>query len=260
MRTLLICHDDVELHRHGLASWLASFSDLCGILELRERRVMRWRRLRRELRRSGALGVLDVVAFQAWYRIVQARSDAEWRARTFADLRARFGSVHPDVPVHTTATASAADAVSFVAGQRPELIVAFSKQLLKPALFSIPRHGTFVMHPGICPEYRNAHGCFWALVRRDLPRVGMTLLRIDEGIDTGPVFGYFSCAFDETRESHVRVQDRVVFDNLDAIRDRLLAIAQARAQRVDTSGRASAVWGQPRLSAYVKWQRAARRP
>ena len=39
--------------------------------------------------------------------------------------------------------------------------------------------GTFVMHPGICPEYRNAHGCFWALANRDLARVGMTLLRAD---------------------------------------------------------------------------------
>ena len=51
------------------------------------------------------------------------------------------------------------------------------KVILKEKIFGIPRVGTFVMHPGICPEYRNAHGCFWALVRRDLERVGMTLLR-----------------------------------------------------------------------------------
>ena len=48
------------------------------------------------------------------------------------------------------------------------------------------------MHPGICPEYRNAHGCFWALANRDLNKVGMTLLRIDKGVDTGPTFGYYT--------------------------------------------------------------------
>jgi len=44
------------------------------------------------------------------------------------------------------------------------------------------RSAAFVLHPGICPEYRNAHGCFWALVNRDLARVGVTLLRADRGV------------------------------------------------------------------------------
>ena len=48
------------------------------------------------------------------------------------------------------------------------------------------------MHPGICPEYRNSHGCFWALARRDLDHVGATLLQIDEGSDTGPVYAYYT--------------------------------------------------------------------
>src|SRR5436309_328007 len=32
---------------------------------------------------------------------------------------------------------------------------------------SLPARGTFVLHTGICPEYRNAHGCFWALARSE---------------------------------------------------------------------------------------------
>ena len=77
------------------------------------------------------------------------------------------------------------------------------------------------MHPGICPEYRNAHGCFWALATGDTGNAGMTLLRIDRGVDTGPVFGYFRV--DATlAESHIVIQHRVVLDHLDAIRDTLL--------------------------------------
>ena len=45
----------------------------------------------------------------------------------------------------------------------------------------------------------------------------MTLLRVDRGVDTGPVYGYFSYPFDERRESHHVIQQRVVLDNLDAI-------------------------------------------
>ena len=79
------------------------------------------------------------------------------------------------------------------------------------------------MHPGICPEYRNAHGCFWAMATGDRGNVGMTLLRIDRGVDTGPVFGYFRVDA-EPGESHVVTQHRASLEHLDAIRDKLLEI------------------------------------
>jgi methionyl-tRNA formyltransferase len=111
------------------------------------------------------------------------------------------------------------------------------------------------MHPGICPEYRNAHGCFWARANGDHDNVGMTLLRIDKGVDTGPVYGYFRVQSEPT-ESHVVTQHRVVLAHLDTIRDTLLAIEAGTARRIDTMGRRSAAWGQPWLSAYLKMRRS----
>jgi methionyl-tRNA formyltransferase len=110
------------------------------------------------------------------------------------------------------------------------------------------------MHPGICPEYRNAHGCFWAMATGDHANVGMTMLRIDKGVDTGPVFGYFRVEAD-ARESHVVTQHRVVFEHLDAIRDKLLKIEAGTERPIDTGGRKSATWGQPWLSALVRMRR-----
>jgi methionyl-tRNA formyltransferase len=119
--------------------------------------------------------------------------------------------------------------------------------------------GCFVLHPGICPEYRNAHGCFWALAQRDLDRVGMTLLKVDTGVDTGPVYGYYRYSFDERQESYVVIQYRVVMENLDAIATRLKDIEAGTAKPLDTSNRASAAWGQPWLTRYLRWQREAMR-
>ena len=45
----------------------------------------------------------------------------------------------------------------------------------------------------------------------------MTLLRIDEGIDTGPVFGYYTCEFDAVHDTHIKIQSRVVLGNLEAL-------------------------------------------
>ena len=104
-----------------------------------------------------------------------------------------------------------------------------------------------MLHPGICPEYRNAHGCFWALAKRDLDRVGMTLLRVDPGVDTGPIFLHGTCDFDEVAESHIVIQYRAVTREPRCDRRRLTALCRGEARRpVSTDGRDSAVWGQPR--------------
>jgi methionyl-tRNA formyltransferase len=142
---------------------------------------------------------------------------------------------------------------------RPDLVIARCKVLLRPDIFEIARAGTYALHPGICPEYRNAHGCFWALARRDIGRVGMTLLRIDRGVDTGPAFLRASCAYDELHESHIVIQHRVVTENLDAIAGVLTRLAQGRAEPLESAARESAVWGQPTLSAYRAWKAGAKR-
>ncbi|HLJ91682.1 MAG TPA: hypothetical protein VKU02_00680, partial [Gemmataceae bacterium] len=63
MRTVLICHADAALDLQGLARWLASFSQLSGIVVLDETRQRLWRRIRREVRRVGLLRFVDVLAF-----------------------------------------------------------------------------------------------------------------------------------------------------------------------------------------------------
>jgi hypothetical protein len=254
MRTLLICHHDEPLHFDGLARWLASFSDLVGILIVADPPRARLRRLRREYRRSGIFGTLDALAFRLWYRFRLARRDRQHAAAQFAAIRRQYGDAHIDAPRCTVSSPNSPSALEFVHHTAPDIIIALCKHMLKPDVFSSAPLGTWVFHPGICPEYRNAHGCFWALVNRDLTRVGMTLLRIDEGIDTGPVYGYFSYAYDERTESHIIIQRRVVLDNLDGIRDVLLGVQDATASAVDVSARASRVWGQPRLTAYVRWR------
>ena len=59
----------------------------------------------------------------------------------------------------------------------------------------------------------------------------MTLLRIDEGIDTGPILGYYTSDYDEQNDLHVVIQTRVVLDNLDTIGQNLIQAASGRSKR-----------------------------
>jgi methionyl-tRNA formyltransferase len=219
-----------------------------------------WRAARREVRRVGALRFLDVVTFRMYARLRLARADAAWEARTVEQLRHRYPADLHAVPRVVVTTPNGHEARAFLAGLRPDVVIARCKVILKPEIFQLPRVGTFVLHPGVCPEYRNAHGCFWALVNRDLDRVGMTLLRADAGIDTGPIYLQAGCQFDEVRESHTVIQHRVVVENLDAIASVLLALCRGdHVATIPIEGRRSATWGQPRLSDYLRWKRAAKK-
>jgi folate-dependent phosphoribosylglycinamide formyltransferase PurN len=250
MKTVLICHEEAQLDRVVLARWMASFSDLTGIVVLREPRARFWRRVRREIQRTGFFRFLDVLAFRVYYRLRLRARDEAWEREKVAELSKKYPELDAKTAVCLTPSPNSPEAEEFLQQQQPDFVIARCKAILKPAVFSIPRDGVFVMHPGICPEYRNAHGCFWALAQRDYEKVGMTLLRIDAGVDTGPVYGYYSYAYDAANESHVVMQKCVVLENLDALREKLIAIHEKRATPIDTSGRSSRAWGQPWLSSY----------
>jgi len=233
---------------------------LAGLLVIRDGSRRRWQAARRELKRVGPLGLLDVIAFRAYARLVHAADDARWERAAVAELRRRYPASLDTVPRLTVRSPNSSEARAFLQRLQPDLVVARCKVLLRKDVFEIPRAGTFVLHPGICPEYRNAHGCFWALANRDLTRVGMTLLRVDAGIDTGPVYLHGTCEYDEDRDSHIVIQQRAVVENLDAVGETLIAVARGeQVPPVDTAGRQSAVWGQPRLTSYLQWKLGARR-
>src|SRR2546425_5418262 len=259
MKTALICHAGDKLNQIGLARWLSSFSNLAAVVVIRETNQRKRKRVRREIKRVGLGRFVDVMAFRLYHRLIHASQDRGWEDRLLARMMEAYSDLAPSVPILYTSSPNSDESLNFIRSAHPDIMVARCKTLLKENIFSIPTRGTYVMHPGICPEYRNAHGCFWALVNGDYQRVGMTLLRVDKGVDTGSVFGYYTCDFDEMNDSHVVIHHRVVFDNLDALRQKFEEIYLERAQIIDTSGRTSAAWGQPWMSRYLLWKWKARK-
>lgn len=255
MRTALICHHDSALDRHGVASWLDSSSDLCAIIQIRDGSKALKRRLRREWKRSGAVGMADVLAFRAFYRLAHANKDRELEQSMLNKLLVQYPRHAENTPVLEVEDPNCREVRDFLAAAQPDVVLARCKHLLRESIFSIPRHGTYVLHPGICPQYRNAHGCFWALSEGDLSNLGSTILRIDKGIDTGPVYAHYRIRTRTPKESHVILQHRSVVENLDPAMKALEEICVGTRKPIDTSADKSAVWGQPKLSAYIRTQK-----
>lgn len=74
-----------------------------------------------------------------------------------------------------------------IRGLEPDLliVVAFG-QILKNNLLMIPRWGALNLHASLLPKYRGAAPIHWAILNNET-KTGLTAMRMDEGLDTGPV-------------------------------------------------------------------------
>ncbi len=69
----------------------------------------------------------------------------------------------------------------------PDFLITSAAPILKPATFNVTRYGAINVHRGVAPDHRGEHCLFWALYDRDRSALGVTIHRLDEGIDTGKV-------------------------------------------------------------------------
>jgi len=65
------------------------------------------------------------------------------------------------------------------------IVVAFG-QILKKRLLTIPKWGVINIHGSLLPRYRGAAPIQWAILNDDT-KTGLTVMRMDEGLDTGPI-------------------------------------------------------------------------
>src|SRR6266536_61402 len=68
---------------------------------------------------------------------------------------------------------------------QPDLIaVAAFGQILPGSILALPRFGGLNVHTSLLPKYRGAAPIQWAILN-DEPETGVTIMKMDEGLDTG---------------------------------------------------------------------------
>lgn len=74
-----------------------------------------------------------------------------------------------------------------LAGYRPDLLLVFGfNWRLPPEALELPRFGVLNIHPSALPRYRGPSPVLWA-VRNGDPSIGITVHRMSETIDAGPM-------------------------------------------------------------------------
>jgi len=70
---------------------------------------------------------------------------------------------------------------------RPDLMVVVAYgQILPQSILDLPPHGCLNVHTSLLPKYRGAAPIQWAIADGE-PETGVTIMKMDAGLDTGPI-------------------------------------------------------------------------
>lgn len=134
-----------------------------------------------------------------------------------------------DLPLYQPPSLREREAAEPLHAWSPDIIVvAAFGQILRPHLLDLPPHGCINVHASLLPRWRGASPIQHAILAGD-EVTGVSLMRMDVGLDTGPVFAQEAVPIrpDETAETlHHRLAElgaQMLRAHLDAILSGLLA-------------------------------------
>ena len=100
---------------------------------------------------------------------------------------AKCEAVARGIPVFQPRTLRDAAVQAQIRDLAPELIVVVAYgRILPPEVLSIPRYGCINLHVSLLPKYRGAAPVQWAVLNGDA-ETGVTIMQLDEGLDTGDI-------------------------------------------------------------------------
>lgn len=108
-----------------------------------------------------------------------------------------------DIPVFQPSKMKPPETAQQFAAFAPDVaVVAAYGRILTPTLLAVPKHGCINVHASLLPRWRGAAPIAYSIWKGD-PETGVGIMRMEEGLDTGPVYGEgrLSIAADDTTAS-----------------------------------------------------------
>lgn len=80
----------------------------------------------------------------------------------------------------------------------PDLIVIYGTAILTTKTIDSMKADIYNVHSSILPYYRNVHSDFWAYMNEERERIGITIFKINAGIDTGSIAKQKKCQLSDS--------------------------------------------------------------
>jgi methionyl-tRNA formyltransferase len=136
-------------------------------------------------------GATDVVA------VVSQPDRPAGRGQKLAEPAVKVAAARLGLPVMQPERVRAPEVEQALRALAPDLfvVVAYGR-ILPQALLDVPRRGPWNVHASLLPRLRGAAPIQWAIIRGDA-RTGVAVMRMEAGLDTGPVAAVREVAIDD---------------------------------------------------------------
>ena len=181
MRRVVLLSQDSELTRilyHRLSREIRIYAVLL------ESRVSPVAILRRRLRRLGVVRAAGQLAFQLLVQRPLALASRS-RIRSILTEADAYAEPFPEDVVCRVDSFNSESGRRAIIAARPGVIVVHGTRILSQRTIDAAGVPMLNLHAGITPAYRGVHGGYWALAEGAREECGVTVHRVDAGIDTG---------------------------------------------------------------------------
>lgn len=149
------------------------------------------------------------------------------RGRQLRPSPVKSRALEAGLPVRQPPTLRDPAAQDELAALHPDLMVVIAYGLILPkAVLEIPRLGCVNVHASLLPRWRGAAPIQRAILAGDA-QTGITLMQMDEGLDTGPILGQTTCPIPPGTTAG-ELHDRLAELGAQTLMRHLPALAQGR--------------------------------
>ncbi len=127
------------------------------------------------------------------------------------------------IPIFYSSQIKPADYKELLISLKPDIAFAVGwRYLIDEPAYSIPKHGTLILHDSLLPKYRGFAPMNWAIINGET-QTGVTLFYIDQGMDSGPIVDQeaIDITLDDTAktvdERLITLYERILIKNLPAL-------------------------------------------
>lgn len=155
-------------------------------LVIEEKPIRGFALAKRRFKRLGFFRVSSQIAFS--FLVVPFLSLSG--KKRIEQLKKKYGFSDKPIPAEKIVrfdTVNDQGCIDLLKKTNPDIVLVSGTRIISKKVLQNCNAPFINMHAGITPQYRGVHGGYWAVANNDYENFGVTVHRVDAGIDTGEV-------------------------------------------------------------------------
>lgn len=151
-----------------------------------EDNVSRRKLLRRRLKKLGYVKVLNQLLFQ----LTIPACLAFFSKRRINEVKNAYhmsSIFNPECGISNVLSVNEQKCIDLLKALKPDIILVNGTRIISKNVLDSTNALFINTHVGITPQYRGVHGAYWALASGDKDNCGVTIHKVDKGVDTGDI-------------------------------------------------------------------------